>query len=116
MVVSFAIAAPPPGHGHQSGSTSTGEEHGKSGDKSNVKCHPLNLKGKLTAGTLSLSVAKASGNNAKNLAGTTASLTVSGTVSVQAWSCGATGPTGAAAGAPTLYLKQLHVGGSPHNF
>jgi hypothetical protein len=54
-------------------------------------------------------VSKASGPKGKALVGTTANLTVSGNVSVQAWDCSAAGSTAA----PQLKLRQLHVGGSP---
>jgi hypothetical protein len=119
VVASFAVASPPPGHGHQNtsaSSTSTGEEHGKSGEHGSAKCHPVNLKGTVANGTIALNVTKASGGKNQQLSGTTANLTVSGDVSVQAWSCGAASSTGGSAAPQTLYLKQLHVGGSPHNF
>jgi hypothetical protein len=109
VVASFALAAPPPGKGHNttSSSTSTGES-GKSGKSGKTKCRPINLKGTVSGGTISLSVTKASGKG-KKLVGTTTSLTVSGKVSVQAWDCSAAGSTAA----PQLKLRQLHVGGSP---
>jgi hypothetical protein len=117
VVASFAVASPPPGHGHQqTSSSSTSSGPGKSGDHAKAKCHPVNLKGTVANGTISLNVTKASGGQNQQLNGSTANLTVSGNVSVQAWSCAAAGSTGGSAGAQTLYLKQLHVGGSPHNF
>ena len=61
--------------------------------------------------TITLNVTQAAGPRAKQL-GNSAALQVSGKVRVQAWACGAS--TGNAA--PTLYLRQLHVSGSPHNF
>jgi hypothetical protein len=70
----------------------------------------MNLKGTVAGGTLTLNVTQAAGPHAKQL-GNSATLQVNGKVSVQAWACGAA--TGNAA--PTLFLKQLHVGGSPHN-
>jgi hypothetical protein len=107
VVASFALAAPPPGKGHKTtSSSSTSTSPGKSGK---AKCRPINLKGTVSGGTIALSVAKASGPKGKNLVGTTASLTVSGKVSVQAWDCSAAGSTAA----PQLKLRQLHVGGSP---
>jgi hypothetical protein len=112
IMVSFALASPPPGHGPKTGSsqTSTSSGPGKSGQHGNAKCHPMNLKGTVAGGTITLNVTQAAGPRAKQV-GNTAALQVSGKVSVQAWACGAaTGNTVA-----TLYLKQLHVGGSPHN-
>jgi hypothetical protein len=107
VVASFALAAPPPGKGHKTtSSSSTSTSPGKSGK---AKCRPINLKGTVSGGTIALSVVKASGPKGKNLVGTTASLTVSGKVSVQAWDCSAAGSTAA----PQLKLRQLHVGGSP---
>jgi hypothetical protein len=106
VVASFALAAPPPGKGnpHTSTSTSTSQHGNKS-----AKCRPMNLKGTVTGGTIALSVTKASGPKGKDLVGTTANLTVSGNVSVQAWDCSTAGSTAA----PQLKLRQLHVGGSP---
>ncbi len=110
VVASFALAAPPPGHGpSSSSSTSTSSGPGKSGDHAKAKCRPLNLKGTVAGGTIALNVTKASGPRGKQLLNTTANLTVSGKVSVQAWSCAAAGSTAA----PQLVLRQLHVGGSP---
>ena len=106
VVASFALAAPPPGKGPNTSSTST--SHGKSGDHK-AKCRPLNLKGTVAGGTVALNVTKASGPKGKSLVGTTANLTVSGKVSVQAWDCSAAGSSAA----PQLKLRQLHVGGSP---
>jgi hypothetical protein len=106
---SFALASPPSKGGPPTGSTT----HGNSGALSQNKCHPVNLKGRVTGGTISLAVTKASGKSAKQLVGTTASLTVSGNVSVQAWACAPASSTGSAPATPTLFLKQLHVGGSP---
>ena len=106
VVASFALAAPPPGKGHNTTSSSTSTAPGKSGK---AKCRPINLKGTVSAGTIALSVTKASGPKGKSLVGTTASLTVGGKVSVQAWDCSAAGSTAA----PQLKLRQLHVGGSP---
>jgi hypothetical protein len=106
VVASFALAAPPPGKGnpHTSTSTSTATHGNKS-----AKCRPMNLKGTVTGGTIALSVTKASGPKGKDLVGSTANLTVSGKVSVQAWDCSTAGSTAA----PQLKLRQLHVGGSP---
>jgi hypothetical protein len=106
VVASFALAAPPPGKGnpHTSTSTSTATHGNKS-----AKCRPMNLKGTVTGGTIALSVTKASGPKGKDLVGSTANLTVSGNVSVQAWDCSTPG----SAAAPQLKLRQLHVGGSP---
>jgi hypothetical protein len=111
VVASFALAAPPPGKGHNTTSTSSSTSPGKSGEHGNksAKCRPINLKGTVTGGTIALSVTKASGPKGKNLVGSTANLTVSGNVSVQAWDCSAAGSTAA----PQLKLRQLHVGGSP---
>ena len=110
IVASFAFAAPPPGKGPKtSTSTSTSSGPGNSGDHAKSKCRPINLKGTVAGGTISLSVTKASGPKGKELVGTTASLMVSGKVSVQAWSCATAGSTAA----PQLQLRQLHVGGSP---
>ncbi len=110
VVASFALAAPPPGTGpSSSSSTSTSSGPGKSGDHAKAKCRPLNLKGTVAGGTIALNVTKASGPRGKQLLNTTANLTVSGKVSVQAWSCAAAGSTAA----PQLVLRQLHVGGSP---
>jgi hypothetical protein len=112
IMVSFALASPPPGHGPKTGSsqTSTSVGPGKSGQHGNAKCHPMNLKGTVAGGTIALNVTQAAGPRAKQL-GNTAALQVSGKVSVQAWACSTSG----ANTAPTLFLKQLHVGGSPHN-
>jgi hypothetical protein len=112
VVASLALAAPPPGHGppsSSSSSTSTSTSPGKSGDHAKAKCRPMNLKGTVAGGTIALNVTKASGPQGKQLLNTTANLTVSGKVSVQAWSCAAAGSTAA----PQLVLRQLHVGGSP---
>ena len=110
VVASFALAAPPPGTGpSSSSSTSTSSGPGKSGDHAKAKCRPLNLKGTVAGGTIAVNVTKASGPKGKALVGTAANLTVSGNVSVQAWSCAAAGSTAA----PQLKLRQLHVGGSP---
>ena len=69
---SFAIAAPPPGKGPNT-STSTSTSPGKSGEhKNGAKCRPLNLKGTVEAGTISLKVTKAAGPKGKALVGTTA--------------------------------------------
>jgi hypothetical protein len=108
VVASFALAAPPPGKGPQ---TSSSTSPGKSGDHGNKagKCRPLNLKGTVAGGTVALNVTKASGPKGKSLVGTTANLMVSGKVTVQAWDCSAGGSTAA----PQLKLRQLHVGGSP---
>ena len=112
MVVSFAVAAPPPGHGPPTGSSST-TTHGKSGEhaKSQAKCRPMNLKGTVADGTVALNVTKADPHSSQ-LLNTTANLTVKGNVSVQAWSCGAASGASSTA-APALFLRQLHVGGSP---
>ena len=104
VVASFALAAPPPGKGHNTTSNSTSTS-GKAG-----KCRPINLKGTVDGGTISLNVKKAAGPKAKSLVGTTATLSVKGNVSVQAWACSSAGSTAA----PQLVLRQLHVGGSPH--
>jgi hypothetical protein len=105
VAASFALAAPPPGKGnpHTSTSSSTSTSPGKE------KCHPVDLKGTVSGGTLALAVKKASGPRGKQLLNTTANLTVSGNVTVQAWDCSAAGSTAA----PQLKLRQLHVGGSP---
>jgi hypothetical protein len=112
MVVSFAIAAPPPGKGKPTSSSSTSTTHGKSGEhgKSQAKCRPMNLKGTVADGMVALNVTKADPHSSQ-LLNTTANLTVKGNVSVQAWSCGAA--SGASSTAPALFLRQLHVGGSP---
>jgi hypothetical protein len=112
VAASFALAAPPPGKGPKtststSTSSSTSTSPGKSGKK--AKCRPVNLKGTVAGGTVALNVTKASGPRGKSLVGTTANLTVSGKVTVQAWDCSAAGSTAA----PQLKLRQLHVGGSP---
>jgi hypothetical protein len=109
VVASFALAAPPPGKGHNTTSSSTSTSPGKSGDHKANKCRPINLKGTVSGGTIALNVTKASGPKGKDLVGTTANLTVTGKVSVQAWACSAAGSTAA----PQLKLRQLHVGGSP---
>jgi hypothetical protein len=110
VAASFALAAPPPGKGPKL-STSTSTSPGKSGDHADkAKCRPVNLKGTVSGGTIALLVKKASGPHGKQLLNTTAALTVSGNVSVQAWDCSAAGSTAA----PQLKLRQLHVGGSPH--
>jgi hypothetical protein len=107
VVASFALAAPPPGKGPKTSSSSTSTSPGQSG---RAKCKPINLKGTVSGGTIALLVKKASGPAGKQLLNTTANLTVSGNVSVQAWACSAAGSTAA----PQLKLRQLHVGGSPH--
>jgi hypothetical protein len=112
VAASFAFAAPPPGKGHDTTSSSTSTSPGKSGDHGKgdkAKCRPVNLKGTVSGGTIALTVSKASGPKGKALVGTTANLTVSGNVSVQAWDCSAPGSTAAT----QLKLRQLHVGGSP---
>ena len=115
ILASFALGAPPPGKGNQTTSSSTStssgkpDGHGKSGDHAKGKCKPINLKGTVAGGALALSVKKASGPNGKQLLNTTANLTISGNVSVQAWDCSTAGSTAA----PQLKLRQLHVGGSP---
>jgi hypothetical protein len=112
VVASFALAAPPPGKGnpHTSTSSSTSTSPGKSGQHANTaKCRPMNLKGTVEGGTISLKVTQAAGPKGKDLVGTTANLSVKGNVSVQAWACSAAGSTAA----PQLTLRQLHVGGSP---
>jgi hypothetical protein len=105
VVASFALAAPPPGKGPQTSTSTSTSSHGHKG----AKCRPLNLKGTVAGGTVALNVTKASGPNGKSLVGTTANLTVSGKVTVQAWDCSTAGSTAA----PQLKLRQLHVGGSP---
>ena len=108
IAASFALASPPPGKGPaKSTSTSTSSSPGKSGKS---KCRPINLKGTVTGGTIALNVTKAAGPRGKTLVGTTANLTVSGKVSVQAWDCSPPGSTAA----PQLKLRQLRAGGSPH--
>lgn len=73
------------------------------------KCHPVNFKGMVTGGTLMVTNISHISGPSKNLTlGSSASLTVSGKVSVQAWSCTSTGTT-----TTTLFLRQLHVGGKP---
>jgi hypothetical protein len=115
ILASFALGAPPPGKGNRTTSSSTStssgkpDDHGKSGDHAKAKCKPINLKGTVAGGTVALSVKKASGPNGKQLLNTTANLTISGNVSVQAWDCSTAGSTAA----PQLKLRQLHVGGSP---
>jgi hypothetical protein len=110
VVASFALAAPPPGKGHNTTSSSTSTSPGKSGDHGNkAKCRPINLKGTVAGGSIALTVTKAAGPKGKALVGTTANLTVKGNVSVQAWDCSAAGSSAA----PQLTLRQLHVGGSP---
>ena len=110
VAASFALAAPPPGKGHNtSTSSSTSTSPGKSGNHAKAKCRPINLKGTIAGGTIALNVKKASGPHGKQLLNTTANLTVSGNVSVQAWDCSAAAPNAA----PQLKLRQLHVGGSP---
>jgi len=113
VVASFAFASPPPGHGPKTGSsqTSTSAGPGKSGQHGHAKCRPMNLRGTVAGGTIDLDVTRAAGPRAK-LVGNKATLQVAGKVSVQVWTCGAS----AANTTPTLYLKQLHVGGSPHSF
>ena len=108
IATSFAVAAPPPGQGPNK-STSTSTSPGKSGEhKNTAKCRPINLKGTVEGGTISLKVTKAAGPKGKDLVGSTAELSLKGNVSVQAWSCGAEGSA-----APQLMLRQLHVGGKP---
>ena len=110
VVASFALAAPPTGKGpKRSTSTSTSPSPGNSGDHGKAKCRPVNLKGTVEGGTIALEVKKASGQNGKDLVGTTANLSVKGNVSIQAWACAAAGSTAP----PQLTLRQLHVGGSP---
>jgi hypothetical protein len=116
VVASFAVASPPPGHGKPTSSSSTSTSPGHSGDHANAKCHPINLKGTVAGGTIAVNVTKAAGAHNQQLSGTTANLMVGGKVSVQAWSCSAAGSSGGSSAPQTLYLKQLHVGGSPHNF
>src|SRR6266480_604630 len=107
VVASFALAAPPPGKGPKtSTSSSTSTSPGKSGDHANkAKCRPINLKGTVSGGTTALMVKKASGSHGKQLLNTTANVTVSGNVSVQAWDCSAASSTAA----PQLKLRQIHV-------
>lgn len=75
------------------------------------EAHPVNLKGTVANGTIALNVTKAAGPQAKQVPNP-ANLTVSGKVTVQAWLCAATSSSSSTA-APTLFLRQLHVGGSP---
>jgi hypothetical protein len=112
VAASFALASPPSKGGPPAGSTAT---HGNSGNHSQNKCHPVNLKGTVSGGTISVTVTKAAGKNAQQLVGTTAGLKVDGKVSVQAWSCAPASSAGSAPTTQTLFLKQLHVGGSPQN-
>ena len=108
VATSFAIAAPPPGKGPNK-STSTSTSPGKSGEhKNSAKCRPINLKGTVEGGTISLKVTKAAGPKGKDLVGSTAQLSLKGNVSVQAWACGGEGSS-----ASQLMLRQLHVGGKP---
>ena len=107
IVVSFALASPPPGRGPNTSTSGSTTTHGNSGA---AKCRPINLKGTVAGGTIALNVTKAAGPKGKTLVGTTASLLVKGKVSVQAWACSAAGSTAA----PQLVLRQLHAGGSPH--
>jgi hypothetical protein len=108
IATSFAIAAPPPGKGPNK-STSTSTSPGKSGDHKNAaKCRPLNLKGTVDGGTISLKVTKAAGPKGKDLIGTTAQLSLKGNVSVQAWSCSTEGSA-----TSQLMLRQLHTAGKP---
>ena len=109
VVVSYALASPPGGP-LSSSSTST-SEHGKSGTHGKAKCHPVNFKGSVTGGTLTVTNISHISGPAKDLTkGGSASLTVNGKVTVQAWSCGT---SGAAPTQQTLVLRHLHVGGSP---
>jgi hypothetical protein len=111
VAASFALASPPAGKGPQTtSSNSTSTSPGKSGKSGKAKCRPINLKGTVAGGTIALNVTKASGPHGKQLLHTTANLTVSGKVSVQAWDCSAPGSTTA----QQLKLRQLHAGGSPH--
>ena len=108
IVVSYALASPP--HGPLS-SSSTSTAPGNSGTHGKAKCHPVNFKGTVTGGTLMVTNISHISGPAKNLTkGGSASLTVNGKVSVQAWSCGT---SGAAPTQQTLVLRHLHVGGSP---
>ena len=77
IMVSFALASPPPGHGPKTGSsqTSTSGGPGKSGQHGNAKCRPMNLKGTVAGGTITLNVTQAAGPRAKQL-GNTAALQV----------------------------------------
>ncbi len=109
VAASIALAAPPPGHGPPTSSSSTSTGPGNSGAHGpKAKCHPVNLKGTVTGGTISLQVTKADPHSQQLLNGT-ATLKVDGKVSVQAWSCTDAGSTGSSA----LFLRQLHVGGKP---
>jgi hypothetical protein len=101
VAASFALASPP---SDGSGTTTT---HGNSGDAhGNAKCHPINLKG-TAAGTITLSaITHASGPRAKDI--TNATFTLNNKASVQAWMCSAAGSA-----TPTLFLRQLRIGGSP---
>jgi hypothetical protein len=114
VAASFALASPPPGKGPQttsSNSTSTSPgKSGQAGKAGKAQCRPINLKGTVAGGTIDLNVTKASGPHGRQLLGTTANLTVSGKVSVQAWDCSTPGSTAV----QQLKLRQLHVGGSPN--
>ena len=113
IAASFALASPPPGHGPQTGSSSTSTGPGQSGNHGpKAKCRPVNLKGTVAGGTIALNVTKAAGPHAQQFLNTTANLTVNGKVSVQAWSCGAAGSSGSST-SQMLFLRQLHAGGSP---
>ena len=100
LATSFAFASPPRGS-HTSTSPSA---HG-----SGAKCHPVNLKGTVSGGSISMTVTKAAGPRAGHLMGDQA-LKVDGKVSVQAWACSS---GGSSPGPQTLFLRQLHVGGKP---
>jgi hypothetical protein len=89
--------------------TSTSSGPGKSGDHAKSKCRPINLKGTVDGGSITLHVTSAAGPQGKQLLNTDANLTVKGKVGVQAWACSTPGSTAA----PQLTLRQLHAGGSP---
>jgi hypothetical protein len=107
VAASFALASPPGKGGPTAVGTTT---HGNSGSHSQAKCHPVNLKGTV-AGTVTLSnITHASGPRAQQITGAT--FTLNNKASVQAWLCTAAGATSAPA-TPTLFLRQLRIGGSP---
>jgi hypothetical protein len=110
VAASYALASPPPGKGPNTSSNSTtSTSPGHSGDHGKAKCRPMNLKGTVDGGSITLHVTKAAGPKGKLLVNTDASLSVKGKVSVQAWACAAAGSTAA----PQLVLRQLHASGSP---
>jgi len=99
VATSFAVASPQRG----SQTSTSPSAHG-----SGSQCRPVNLRGTVAGGSLSMTVTKGAGPRAGQLMGAQ-TLKVDGKVAVQAWACS----SGGSSSGPQLFLRQLHVGGKP---